>query len=178
MESKYIENTNQQYSIREDGMIFIHYRIKRITNTRKDKITCNDVLSIIRDNSVDISYTDKIRRKSINSLLFEHFGYKICNQCSSKFIPNISPVKCDNCRKTNKKVSANKYAKEWYKNNTELAKQIARNNNKKVTKTYVAQILDIKSSNLTDELYNDYRNLILLKRRIAKENNISIHLLK
>jgi DNA-directed RNA polymerase subunit M/transcription elongation factor TFIIS len=178
METKLIEGTNEQYSIREDGVVFIHYRRKRISNTRKDEIKCNDTLSVLSGNLVDIVINNKVYRKSINTLLFETFNFKYCNKCNNKFIPNVSPIKCDKCRRTNRLAAAIKYSKEWCKNNPEKVKALTKKRSYEIHKSYVAGILNLKCNELPDDLYNLYKIQILIKRKLSKKTGISIHTFK
>jgi hypothetical protein len=163
METKFIEDTNEQYSIREDGNVIKHYKKQRISNTITIDIETNNIIKVLKGNCIDIHFNGKAKRLSISNLLTEYFGYSICNQCSNKFIPNISPVKCDCCRDTNRNISSNNYGK---KATTEL------------TRNYIANTLNISIDKLTDDLYYHHKSLLELKRKIAKEHNLSIYKLK
>ena len=152
LKSKYIKDTNDQYSIRENGQVIIHYRLKRITNTRKDKIYCNDILKT-RRNCVNITINQKIISFSVNTLLFKYFNCSICNQCNSKFKPDISLVKYNKCRKSNRLKSSAKYSNKYYKDNTEECKLKQRLRTQILDNSYIANSLYI-SINILTAKYN------------------------
>ncbi len=163
MQTKFIEGTNEQYSIREDGVVIKHYKKQRISNVITINVETNNIIKILKGNCVNIHFNGKPKRLSISKLLFVYFGYAICNQCNNNFIPDISPVKCNNCRKENKRISANNYGCK---------------STKELTTTYIANALKISINELTPELYKHHKSLIELKRKIAEENNITIYKLK
>jgi Zn finger protein HypA/HybF involved in hydrogenase expression len=163
MQTKFIEGTNEQYSIREDGVVIKHFKKQRISNTLTIKVQTNNIVKLTKTNCINIHFNGKPKSFTPNKLLKMYFNYCFCQQCNNKFIPDISPVKCNNCRKENKRVSANNYS---YKSAKEL------------TPTYIASALKISINELTSELYEHHKSLIELKRKIAKENNITIYKLK
>lgn len=154
LESKFIEGTNEQYSIRNDGVVIIHYKKQRITNTRTDIIVINKPLTS-RKNRVDIRINNKVVRQSIGRLLIQYFNFNYCLNCKNSFIPNRSTVCCDTCRKVNRKRSSNNYAKE----SVILIKD-----------NYIATALKIPVSLLTEDLKQAYRTKISLTRKIKTIN--------
>jgi hypothetical protein len=204
METKFIEGTNEQYSIREDGNVIQHYKKHRVSNTRIDKIYNDKIVTILKGNCVDITTTTGVIRFSINTLTLLYFNFIFCKKCNTKFTPSLKTLFCNKCKKNARKKTCDLY----YNNNKEKLKTIStnwRNNNrekfnktarksqtkhkdkilaarradtKKVSRNYVAGVLRITVSNLSDEMYVHHKNLILLKRKIAKENNLNINSLK
>lgn len=138
--------------------------------------------------------------------MFHYFGFYFCSQCNNKFITNKSTTKCEECRINNRKESQLKYtnkpenkeklylsaitwasnnkdrvnqnARKWRANNPEKIKQRTASIISKITKNYVANLLNLKVSELTDDLYHQYKETIEFKRKVAKEHNISINKLK
>jgi len=170
MKSKFIKGTNEQYSIREDGIMTIHYKYtKNYTSTY-------NINRIIKPNKnkPGIIYEFVINRKrinrSMNTLLMDTFGYHICNKCTSKFIPNKSSRKCDEC----KRQTLCDNVKRYNKNHPNHVKSVTKFKVDTITKSYVAHILGLKIHQVTDELYTHHRNILLFKRNVAKEHNISI----
>jgi hypothetical protein len=186
LQTKFIEGTNEQYSIREDGAVFRNY-----TN-RKMKGTDNKLYKTVqmrKRKECVIIHNYKVST-SIKFLVFEHFGYCFCKQCNKKL--DYLPLQyiCKECLKINFKASVNKcYAnnkkkyreaqKIYRENNLEKHKSIITKTAKKVilnaTKSYIANCFGIPRKDLTDELYEMHRDRLLFKRQVAKEHNISIH---
>ena len=63
----------------------------------------------------------------------------------------------------------------YYEKNRKKINQKFKNKRIGLPRCYVAQCLKINVKDLTNELYEQQKNLILFKRRLAKENNISIN---
>ena len=146
METKFIEGTNEQYSIREDGAVISHYLRTRGVNSYRDKI-----LPVHIHNTGNIYINGKKKTVSFPYLLYKYFGYKFCVKCNNK-IYNILNYVCDDCNKKREK----KYSDIITKN---------------ITKRYVARQLKISVSLLTDELYQNYKATLLVKRKIAEKLN-------
>ena len=160
MKSHFIKGTNKQYSIREDGIILNHYsNISRGKSYREKELTIHNGLSTI--------YISKKKTTvSISLLLFDYFGFKYCNKCNSKFKRERNKITCENCL-----IDVGNYPKS--------KEQIKKANDKvteKITKSYTASMLGLKVSEVTDELHQYHKQNLLLKRKIAKENNISINI--
>lgn len=97
LETKFIEGTNNQYSIRNDGVVIRHYRYYQKKLVFKDIIITGD---FICHKAKDI----KINREA---LIKKYFG-KICKYCN-QFLPTTSFLKhrlvCVNCKN---KIASNK----------------------------------------------------------------------
>tara|TARA_R110000772_G_C13274120_1_gene436507 strand:+ start:89 stop:670 length:582 start_codon:yes stop_codon:yes gene_type:complete len=185
LERKFINGTNEQYSMTEDGIFLSHYR-RRIIRGKEIKI--NKVKQLIVDkyaNQVNILN----KNRSVKVLIFEHFGYSFCKQCNKKLDYNPRSAICKECLKENYKASMKKYystdyaikkrsadVKKYKKNNPEVYKAMNKRSSikyiEKVTKGYVAMCLDIPVKDITDEVYNYHRNNLLFKRELAKKYNL------
>ncbi|QCW20748.1 hypothetical protein [Flavobacterium phage FPSV-S29] len=146
MKSHFIKDTNEQYSIREDGVV-INNKTGRILSINNNK--CNGYI-----NNKTFSFY-------IPYLLKEYFNTITCN---NKYCKNIvsdkSKQKCITCLKETKNAC---YLKIRTK---------ARNN---INKSYIANsILNISVDNISDELYEEYKQIIKIKRLISKKFNINI----
>jgi hypothetical protein len=148
METKFIEGTNQQYSIREDGAVISHYFRKANKNKiYRDKI----LLPVCGFNTCTISINDERKKVSFQYLLHEYFGYRICSKCSNK-IYSISKRICYDCYKQKQKKDA-------------MITSLS------IPKHLIAQQLKIPIALLTDELYQDCKTTLIIKRKLAKKLN-------
>ena len=101
MKTKYIEGTNKQYSIREDGEVIIHYK-----RTWKGNITYTNCNKPIKKSGKNVSLRLFSKKGNFNftvsSLLKKHFGFYFCNKCDKKTkSSNLYDHKCKNCIKEN-----------------------------------------------------------------------------
>ncbi len=184
LERKFIKGTDKRYSIREDGAVFSHYRNGQEKKSPKSIIY--DVIQLkIKNGRVSVNN----KTKSIKILIFQHFGYCICIKCDKKMNYINQARICKECRKIAKSKDFKKYyeinkekrrvvQKIWEKNNVDIIKAKVKIRNKrnieKVSKAYVATFLQLPSKEMSNELYNNYRDLLLFKRQVAKEHNISV----
>lgn len=153
MKSHFIKDTNEQYSIREDGVIISHkFQNDRILKTNvKKQLTIN--------------------KKTITpqSMLFEYFGYKQCIECNNKFIPiSISNYMCKSCQinnidKTMSLYRVNNVEKLQIKNFKNMT--FHKDN---ITKNYVSTLLNISVCEITDELYELVKKRLQLKREVKQ----------
>jgi hypothetical protein len=186
LQTKFIEGTNEQYSIREDGAVFSNYA-KRIIRNKEYILYKTIQLKPTKSNCIKID-NYKVGN-SISNLIFKHFGYCICKQCNKKLEYNSVQHMCKECAKNNIILSRKKFYnnnKEKYKNyniqykkaNPEKHKEIRLEATRKVariiTKSYVSKLLPLSIKDITDEIYHLHRNTLLFKRQIAKEHNINI----
>lgn len=174
LQTKFIEGTDKQYSIREDGAVISHYRFLR--NLKKEYRTL-----LLKGNKdpkcATIQYIIKGKQYTKSALLITHFGFKKCKTCKAA-VQNILYSYCKDCIKIRDKESFKKYKK----NNPIKVKEQAERGHLKdrdtVTKGYIANLLALPVSFITDELYNHHRNLVFYKREIAKKHNIHMSSLK
>lgn len=166
METKFIEGANEQYSIREDGVVIRHCKSKNI------ELKCGPRRSpVIQINNIN-------KCISVNKLLFKYFNYCICKKCKSKIYKYSQGQICDDCITKQMKLNRSNYRnshKEYYSNNSKRHSEKIRFN---LTRVYVKGILGISMSDLTDKLYEHHKNLVLFKRQVAKEHNIKIEKLR
>jgi hypothetical protein len=209
MEIKFIEGTNQQYSIREDGVVFRNYRHNYNINTKKIDII-KHLCYIVKPYKVsEKCNTVSINKKSsisVNVLLKNNFGFTLCSKCDCK-IYNQSTNKrtrniCDNCQARNtknyhkpsikkekilltieqKKINLVKSRLKWIINNPDKnrnginKRNLKRNTN--LPKYEIAFRLKIPNTILTNDLYQEKKELLLFKRQLAKTHNISINSIK
>jgi hypothetical protein len=176
LESKFIKDTDKQYSIREDGAVISHYRFNYWSSENKNyKNTTEKVLKPI-DGRYNIFVNNKQQSYSKIKLVYEYFGWHICRQCKCKHTGGHGF--CKECRNKNIVI---RY-KNRYKNNIEKYREKGKIytalNIKNISKCYVSDILNIPSKDLTNELYNEYKNLLFYKREIAKKHKINIYSIK
>lgn len=208
MKSKYIEGTEKKYSIREDGQVIRHYKNnydinqKKVIRTYNNKILVPDKSKRVRINLKSITIR-KLLRQEFGFVCCNKCNHKIYTNSNSRRSKEL----CDNCLIKNqkdyhhnqymkrrvlkpivllseeqKKINIQKSREKWIKGNPEKLEEATYKRNKRkfknLPKYEIASRLGLKVSELTDELYNEYKNLILFKRKVAKENNVSISSLK
>lgn len=165
MKSHYIEGTNQQYSIREDGILIRHYSINRYSKEKQfeDKEIHGSVEK--RQNRTSITFVWRTDNKRIfrtqGSLLVEYFGYKLCkiDNCNGK-VYNKDSYHCKDCLINN--------MNQLYRSSRKLSIQ-------SISKHYVATKLGILLSDLTDEVYNLYKANLKVKRLISDKTGKHIN---
>jgi hypothetical protein len=169
MKSCFIKDTDQQYSIREDGEVIMHYKLTNSHN--KTRIGIDKLMTKYGMNSKYITIVVNSINKSItiNSLLQEYFGYKLCTQCNE--IHKTKKVKCIKCLITNIS-NYNKSNRYKYKINKIVIDRKYRN---ELKNSYVASLLNVKTSILSQEIIIAKRQQVLLHRQlktIKNENRI------
>jgi hypothetical protein len=176
METKFIEGTNEQYSIREDGVVIRHYKFlqnKKIVYEESFPKGIRD----LRNTTVQFNICKK--QYSRNKLLIEYFGKKPCaNPKCCNAVTKLLYSYCEGCQLENDKRTRKKYRKSNSKKLIIKRKEQYVKDQALLPKHSIAGLLKIPVNELPDELYKDYRNLILFKRKVAKENNININSLK
>ena len=176
METKFIEGTNEQYSIREDGVVIRHYKFLRNKQIVYEESFPKGIKDV-RCTTVQFIICKKQYSKS--KLLIEYFGKKPCaNPNCSNHITKLLYSYCDECQFENDKQTRKRYRKNNSKKIKLKRKKLYIKEKILLPKYSVAALLKIPVSDLHDQLYEDYRNLLLFKRKVAKEHNISINSLK
>jgi ribosomal protein S27E len=170
LESKFIEGTNNQYSIRNDGVIFTHYRYHFTGIVEYEKPIEKRLLYHKEAPYVNLCSNGKIKHTTVRSLLKSYFGKVKCLTCNNDITKGI---KCQTCKnKTLVIVNA-----RWRVNNPELIKEsrrISRELNvETVSKSYVAGFLNIPVKELLEipGLYEAAKTRILIKRKIKQIQN-------
>jgi hypothetical protein len=158
MKTKFIENTNQQYSIREDGVITRHYH----NSKWKTIVYKNKVL-----NKAKTYCFNKHNRKgntfTYRSLMFKYFTITCETLNCNTLLMSVKHHYCNECAQKRLNIINKKY-------NDRLTKTL--------TKEYIANQLNIKTKEISNFLYQHHRNTILFKRKLAKKHNISINSIK
>lgn len=202
METKFIEGTNKQYSIREDGVVIKHFRLNR-----GGSITYNDRVSKVHKGKNGDYFTDfytsegKYFRRSVKGLVAKYFnlhnpytckpGYlKICFKDNDKSNCSIDNLYYSERKhpKTNvyfseeERVLELKTKREEYINSEQAIinrKRVVKKYLKKqvvnISRSYIANLLKIPIDLLDENLYEHHKKLLLLKREVANENNIPVH---
>jgi hypothetical protein len=176
MKQKFIEGTNKQYSIREDGIIirhFIDYPNKRRYEDVETKGTYY--------NSKKAYYwhyylnQKKIRRYSINKLLKQYFGIYPIGSSSKLIIKERHsliyksfydyPASC-----------ITREQKKAYRNKTspvkiEAVKKRDKKKRKEISRSYAAAKMRITVSEMSEELYELYKAKLKLYRLIKSKKN-------
>jgi len=186
METKFIEGTNEQYSIREDGVVISNYRIKYSGVTNRHYID-NSLHEMIPNENHAVNILQK--QKNVRKLLFKYFNYVFCKQCNCKSDSYLQKGICKKCVFKNKNARSRVYAiknpelhkekrKRYRQNNPEAYKAMSKRATQKamlnLSRHYVASSLNIHVNDLTEELYELHRSFILFKRQVSKELNINI----
>lgn len=187
LESKFIEGTNKQYSIRNDGVVIRHFSIvsNQFITTRivyRDKIVKQNLVNrkINPENKAPYvrvllySLDGKKREINVKVLVIKYFT-------NIKLHSNIKIVNKDgnvfNCSLDNLEIQ------RVHSNYLSLPRALTRkevNNKKKldITKGYVANQINMSAKDLTEELYQEYKALLLVKRLLVQETNCSFNSLR
>jgi hypothetical protein len=165
LESKFIKKTNEQYSIRNDGVVIRHYmdmRCGRIFNEKQLKISSIKAVAI---------YINKKKRSfNLQTLLFDYFNFRLCNKCNSKIYERLNKT-CEYCKKEQIRVSD---LKHYYLNSDkekEIQKKSYEKRKQNVSMTFVATSLRIKKKDLDFSVYQAAKARILIKRKIKQLQN-------
>lgn len=141
----YIPDTNNRYSITQKGIVTSYYYIH---NTGK-LIKTKSLVCVFKDSNgkdaVNLNINKKVKTFAIKKLIYITFGYTICVNCNLKIYSDTKKLRCAKCTSANGLDIIN------------------------ITKSYCAKILMIKTSDLTDELYNIHKLNIQLKRLIKSK---------
>lgn len=105
MKTKYIKETNKQYSIREDGRVIKHNNNKNI------------ILGYPFKKSYSIRINEKVITLTTSTLLKKYFNYIICNICHNKTYNKIDldkkkPRMCNNCSKQRRILAVSNWKKK------------------------------------------------------------------
>jgi hypothetical protein len=169
LQTKFIEGTNEQYSIREDGAVIKHYELKYFTYLGKHIVTFENVIKTPEKDYYYMRVNGKQKYYSSAQLIHIHFGYAICRHCKCK---TSNYYVCKKCKREVRNAAAKKRKLE---NPEKFKEQISKKNLKirtAVTKSYVSTKLNIPVKDIPEELYVQYKNLILYKREIVKKHNV------
>jgi hypothetical protein len=168
LETKFIEGTNNQYSIRNDGVVISHYKIRlgKIFKWHKEiKGNTQGIVTFFHRSPMKWSTT-------IKELTKTYFGFYYCKCCGDKVYDKpATSYHCNSCVKKNLKQSVITYKSN---NKTALKERTKRLNDKNalnLTDTYIVKLL---KTNLTDcdPIYIEaQRTKIKLIRQIKQLQN-------
>jgi hypothetical protein len=186
MITKFIEGTNEQYSVREDGVVLSHYR-NRYSRVKNKYYIDYAVVEMTPNENNAVTILKK--QRNVKSLLFVYFGYVFCKQCGCKSTNYLNKNLCKTCIRKNKNARKRQFflknldeykkrRREYRKKNpeayAEMARKAAKKRSSNLVKNYVASSLNLSVKDLSDELYEHHKKLILFKRQVAKDLNINI----
>ena len=172
LESKFIEGTNNQYSIRNDGVVISHYKFYK-NQCSSGKIVRDYIFKPV--GKYGYVYPHKGYIVNPQLLLAKYFGFRFCAECKEKFSsPAIKNTKCDKC----KRERVNRQCQKWRKQNKEKRKigqdRYTKQSIEDISTNYVARRLGIPVSSLSTEAYEEYKILLKTKRLLAQKLNINI----
>ena len=127
MKTKIIRNTEGKYSIKEDGSVFINYRLDPGGNVISN---IPEPVKIVNGKfSCSSTEKDKNKTLAIGKILYEHFGFFYCNKCGKKETEKnvlVKNTKCV-CNECDTSSTTSRY--------------------------YISKSMGIKEEDLTDETY-------------------------
>jgi hypothetical protein len=170
LQSKFIEGTNEQYSIRNDGVIISHYTLSGHVCTMRDKVISQRKLSSQKYITfVSTIYVIGIQRDvRVESLLYKYFNIQYCRDCSSCVENSKRKYYCTTCDKIHTSVKNNR----WRDNNIDKVKKAYLANGLKkrteITRHYVSTNLNMSVKDVSDELYKAAKTNLILKRKIKQ----------
>ena len=158
MKSHFIKNTNNKYSIREDGVVINNKRNKPLSINIKKHQSYSSKYSSTRINNKTVNFL-------IETLLFEYFNIQKCRKCNCDIKNTKRKWYCIKCNNINQRISTNR----WQKNNPDKVKEISKAHSKirvrNLHDTYIAGLLQYKTALLPQEIITAKRNQLLLHRQ-------------
>ena len=155
LQTRFIEGTNQQYSIREDGVVIRHYRYYYNNIKYEDRFIKSPI----------INCQGKNIRISPIPLVKKYFG-KTCTICNCSSITNSFPKHRNVCYSCfNKKIP------HYIKNEVKFKERREKDRKlmvERLTRAYVATSLKIPVNLLTDDLYQATKKRIQIKRKLKQ----------
>jgi hypothetical protein len=159
METKFIEGTNKQYSIREDGVVIQHYKFTWAGNIaksfkEKELIACKYPSISSNAYFVRIQINKKQHNVFINSLLITYFNKAKCPKCNVEYKRTIKKVQsCPSCLKKNHRDKNIEYKKNCVLHYSKLC----------MTATNI---------NISEELYNLHKQTLKIKRLLSEKTGL------
>ena len=198
LESKFIEGTNNQYSIRNDGVVIKHWHLDRNRNKFYQDRVCSKCKGNNEDYFTDLITSEgKCIKRSVKGLVASYFNLhnpftckdsylKICFKDSNKSNCSLSNLyyTCKDHNKHNVFITEEERQKTAnQKRELFLVSEKQKENRKvtnikhvkkkveEITPNYVANLLSLYPSQLTPELYIAGKTRILIKRKIKQIQN-------
>lgn len=150
----YIPNTNEKYSITEDGIITMHYFFSSKRNKIQSNRLVKPIISKGNSPSMHILINEVRTKPSVRTLIYITFGFTKCKHCDCKI------------KLTKKRCTCNKCKKEIVRKYVEISIE-------DVSRNYTAKLLKIKSKEVPVELQEIYKNQLKTKRLIKLKSNES-----
>lgn len=171
METKFIEGTNEQYSIREDGVVISNF-INRYCHWKKSFTKKYRTKELKPNKNGKVNYKIGGRKGvektvTISNLMKEYFNGVKCHRCDNMITKKYSQV-CNDCATK----IIEEAAKKWRLDNPDKRDQYKKERIDKLSKSYIAGLLHLKSHELTDELYINFKATLLVKRKLSEKLNI------
>jgi hypothetical protein len=187
MKSHFIKDTNEQYSIREDGVIVRHYRL----SPKKGIVYQEKVLTVYTAKNNNYQYL-KLRVKgkykgiALTTLLFKYLNYTLCVECKEK-IKGLSGSRrlCPTCKQSQQESSLKHYwrdpkaaylkGKKWKSNNLDKVKEWSNASSKRevdrMSRNYISKLLKIPIEDLSNELYQ-LKKITLKTKRLCQQKQV------
>ena len=156
MKTKFIEGTNKQYSIREDGVVTRHYYYHPV---HKTLIIKNKIMTVGKRNRCYIT----INEKSVVFNVIKKAKY---------YFPPKEKI-CIKCKQI-KKVSEFRIEYGYSRNVCKKCKTLLYAGSLSMNKSYISGLLNISINELSDDLYNYTKSLLKVKRELAKKTGKNI----
>ena len=142
IETKFIEGTNEQYSIRNDGAVIQHFKHhatgKTINKERK--------LTKFKNGSCTLTLNKTNVSFSIRANLIKYFNIKYCTECNALIEFKNNLYQCDTCRIKNKEIN-------------------------RFSKAYIARIMRMRVKDVDEELYQIAKTRLIIKRKLKQLQN-------
>lgn len=197
LRTAFIEGTNEQYSIREDGVVFRHYTYNYNINTGKiDKILLDNKIAKqrLRSDNCNVVFVGKVYKSalSVNKLLYLHFGYTLCIKCGKKMYDIVEGKRtrtiCDKClakntinyykhviqkeripiTKEQHELNMVKSRQKWLDNNPEIYKKLVLRGNRRRTKNLPRYEVAFRLKIPTKDLSEDIYNLYVAQTKLKR----------
>ena len=170
MKTKFIEGTNKQYSIREDGVIISNYidHYSGFTKSFTRKYRAKE-LKPNKDGKVTFRIGGRKGQSkivTISILMKKYYNGVKCHRCDNMITKKYHKV-CNNC----KAKITEETSKKWKLSNLDKCEKYKKDRVDKIPKNYIASLLGLKLHEITDEFYENYKATLLVKRKLAEKLN-------
>jgi hypothetical protein len=173
MKTHFIENTNKQYSIREDGQVIINYtkyankiqKVNKVLNVyyKKNKNYLTPTVSIRINNKKTVLL--------IETLLYKYFNIQKCRKCNSSISHKDRKWLCFKCNYINHLFFVKRYAN----NNKDKVSNIQKKHSiiriNSLKNSYVAGLLNTPQDILPNNIINAKKQQLLFHRTLKKLKN-------
>ena len=169
LESKFIEGTNEQYSIRNDGAVIIHYKRGNVAGTRQP---CERIIhpkgyisKKFPNKAIQPTVVIKGKLLCLRPLVLKYFPIKKPEGTSKQMgYKDNNPFNCsiDNLYYLELKSKEHK---------SRITKKRNNSHKEEVSKSYISSKMGIKVENLDEKFYQAVKKRILIKRKIKQLQN-------